>query len=41
MEGKRIFLWNDVPQGLLFDEISAFSPTIIHGDLSLVDIDDL
>lgn len=39
MEGKRIFLWNDVPKGLLFDEISAFSPTVIHGDLSLVDIE--
>lgn len=36
MEGRKIYLWNDVPEGLLFDEISAFSPVVIHGDLSVV-----
>ena len=23
MEGKKIYLWNDIPEGLLYDEISA------------------
>ncbi len=36
MAGKKIYLWNDIPQGLLYDEISAFSPTVIHGDVTLV-----
>ena len=36
MEGKKIYLWNDIPKGLLYDEISAFSPTVIHGDLDKV-----
>lgn len=36
MEGKKIYLWNDVPKGLLYDEISAFSPTVIHGGLDKV-----
>lgn len=36
MEGKKIYLWNDIPEGLLYDEISAFSPAVIHGDLDKV-----
>ena len=36
MEGKKIYLWNDIPEGLLYDEISAFSPTVIHGGLDKV-----
>ena len=33
---KRIFLYNDIPAGLLNDEILGFNPTIIHGDLSKI-----
>lgn len=33
---KKIFLWNDIPEGILFDEIHGFAPIIIHGDLSKV-----
>lgn len=36
MENKKIYLWNDVPDGILFDEISAFSPIIINGNLDIV-----
>lgn len=36
MEDKTIYLYNNVPEGLLYDEIKGFSPTIINGDLNLV-----
>ena len=34
--GKKIYLYNDIPKGMLFDEIEGFGPTIINGDLSLI-----
>ena len=34
--GKKIYLYNDIPKGMLFDEIEGFDPTIINGDLSLI-----
>jgi hypothetical protein len=34
--GKKIFLYNDIPEGILHDEIQAFSPMVIQGDLSLL-----
>ena len=33
MNNKKIYLYNDIPEGLLYDEISGFSPIIIHGNL--------
>ncbi len=36
MEGKTIYLYNDIPEGLLYDEISGFSPIVINGDLNKV-----
>jgi len=36
MKNKKIYLYNDIPEGMLYDEISGFSPIIINGDLSLV-----
>lgn len=36
MEGKEIYLWNEIPEGILFDEISGFSPKIINENLDLV-----
>ena len=36
MENKKIYLWNEIPEGILFDEISGFSPKIINGNLDLV-----
>ena len=36
MGNKKIYLYNDIPEGMLYDEISGFSPILIHGDLSLV-----
>ena len=34
--GKKIFLYNDIPNGMLFDEIEGFKPIIINGDINLV-----
>ncbi len=34
--GKKIFLYNPIPDNMLRDEINAFSPIIINGDLSLI-----
>ena len=36
MKRKKIFLWNDIPEGMLFDEISAFQPVIISGNLDVI-----
>ncbi len=36
MENKKIYLWNEIPEGILFDEISGFAPEIINGNLDLV-----
>jgi len=33
---KKIYMYNPIPEGLLFDEISGFSPIIINGNLELV-----
>lgn len=33
---KKIFLYNDIPQGILYDEILGFSPICISGDLAMV-----
>ena len=33
---NKIYLWNEVPEGILFDEISGFAPEIINGNLELV-----
>ncbi len=30
---KKIFLYNDVPEGILKDEINGFDPIVINGDL--------
>ena len=34
--GKKIYLYNDIPNGMLFDEIEGFGPIIINGDLNLI-----
>lgn len=34
--GKKIFLYNPIPTGMLKDEIIGFAPTLIDGDLSKV-----
>ena len=36
MQGKKIYLWNNIPEGMLKDEIAGFSPVIINGDLEKV-----
>ena len=32
--GKKIYLYNDIPEGMLYDEIEGFCPIIINGDLN-------
>ncbi len=34
--GKKIYLYNNIPDGMLFDEIEGFDPIIINGDLNLI-----
>ena len=33
---KKIYLYNEISEGMLFDEIQGFAPIIINGDLSKV-----
>ncbi|MEA2112465.1 MAG: hypothetical protein U9P50_00635 [Patescibacteria group bacterium] len=34
--GKKIFLYNPVPEGMLYDEIIGFNPIVINQDLNLI-----
>jgi hypothetical protein len=34
--GKKIFLYNPIPDNLLRDELLGMEPTILNGDLSLI-----
>jgi len=34
--GKKIFLFNPIPDNILKDELIGMNPTIINGDLSLI-----
>lgn len=36
MADKKIYLYNDIPKGMLYDEISGFSPIVLHGNLDLI-----
>lgn len=33
---KKIFLYNDIPEGILHDEIKGFGPVVIEGDLNKI-----
>jgi hypothetical protein len=34
---KKIYLCNDIPEGILYDEIHGFQPVVIKGDLGKVE----
>ena len=34
--GKNIYLYNDIPEGMLYDEIEGFNPIIINGNLEKI-----
>lgn len=34
--GKKVYLYNDVPEGILRDEIRGFGPIVLNGDLSQI-----
>ncbi len=34
--GKKIYLYNPIPEGLLYDEINGFSPIILNGNLEVI-----
>lgn len=34
--GKKIYLFNDIPEGILHDEISGFEPIVLNGNLSQI-----
>ena len=33
---KKIYLYNDIPEGILYDEIQGFAPIIINTDLTKI-----
>ncbi len=34
--GRPIYLWNEIPESILRDEIQGFGPKVIGGDVSLI-----
>lgn len=36
MNGKKIFMMNDYPDNMLYDEIKGFGPIIINGNVDLI-----
>ncbi len=34
---KKIYLYNEIPDGILHDEIKGFEPILIHGDVAKVE----
>lgn len=34
---KHIYLYNDIPEGILFDEIEGFTPIVLNRDLNLIE----
>ena len=36
MQNKKIFIYNDYPENMLYDEIKGFNPIILNGDLDKI-----
>ena len=36
MQNKKIYMMNDLPDNMLYDEIKGFNPTILNGDLNKI-----
>jgi len=34
--GKKIYLYNNIPEGILKDEIIGFAPVLLNGDISKI-----
>jgi len=34
--GKKVFMYNDIPEGILHDEIRGFDPIILNGNLDKI-----
>jgi hypothetical protein len=34
--GKKIFMYNDIPEGILYDEIRGFDPIVLGGNLDKI-----
>lgn len=41
MKNKKIYLYNPIPEGMLYDEIAGFSPIVIEGNLDLINVTQL
>lgn len=35
--GKKIFLYNKIPEGMLYDEIIGFAPILLNGDITKIE----
>lgn len=38
--GKKLYLYNPIPEGSLRDELSGFAPVVINGDLNLIGVEE-
>ena len=36
LQNKKIFLYNEIPEGILKDEIDGFGPMVINGNLDRI-----
>jgi len=36
--GKKIFIWNPIPENMLRDEIKGMQPIVINGDISKINL---
>lgn len=34
--GKKIFLYNPIPEGMLYDELAGMNPVVINGDITRI-----
>ena len=33
---KKIFMYNDIPDGMLYDDLKRMNPTIVHDDVDMI-----
>ena len=38
---KKIYLYNEIPQGMLYDEIEGFDPVVINKNLDLIKVENV
>ena len=36
MQNKKIYMINDIPDGMLYDDLKGMNPTIVHDDVDMI-----